>query len=92
MCVQPRDNGELEGAQTVSDHYLVELSAITPSGQDLIENDMRIFAEQLKPYPQITGGHHVICLFCTKGGERGDHFCGSMNRWRSLMGITHAEA
>jgi len=34
-----------------SERYLVELSAITPLGQDLVENDMRVFADQLKPYP-----------------------------------------
>ena len=35
----------------MSERYLVELSAITTLGQDLVENDMRVFADQLKPYP-----------------------------------------
>ncbi len=54
MCVrlQPGENGELEGAQPVFDRHLLELSAITPSGQDAIGNKMRAFADQLKPYPQ----------------------------------------
>ena len=49
---QPGDTGELESAQQVSSHYLVELSAVMASGQDEIGSNMRSFAEQLKPYPQ----------------------------------------
>jgi len=30
--------------------YLVELSVIAPHGQDQIQEDMKNFAEQLKPY------------------------------------------
>ena len=48
---QPGESGDLEGAQPVFERYLVELSAITSSGQDLIGNEMRMFADQLKPYP-----------------------------------------
>ncbi len=41
----------MEGAQSLSDHYLVELSAVTLSGHDNVGMEMRQFAEQLKPYP-----------------------------------------
>ncbi len=51
--LQPGDTGELDSAQPVSAHYLVELSAVAPSGQDNIGLEMRMFAEGLKPYPLI---------------------------------------
>jgi len=31
--------------------YLVELSVVAPYGQEQVQEDMRNFAEQLKPYP-----------------------------------------
>ena len=34
----------------MSERWLVEMSAVTSSGQDLIGNDMRLFADHLKPY------------------------------------------
>ena len=48
---QPSDSGDPETAQAVSDHYLVELSALTASGQDTIGTEMKAFADHLKPYP-----------------------------------------
>lgn len=33
----------------VSQSYLVEMSVLAPSGQDAIGDDMKAFAEQLKP-------------------------------------------
>lgn len=41
------------GAETISQSYLVELSVLAPSGQDAIAEDMRQFAEQLKPLVQL---------------------------------------
>ncbi|KAK2584346.1 hypothetical protein KPH14_006735 [Odynerus spinipes] len=38
-----------ESVEAISQSYLVELSVLAPSGQDAIAEDMRIFAEQLKP-------------------------------------------
>lgn len=35
--------------EPLSQSYLVELSVLAPSGQDAIAEDMRIFAEQLRP-------------------------------------------
>lgn len=32
-----------------SQSYLVELSVLAPSGQDAVAEDMRVFAEKLKP-------------------------------------------
>ncbi|XP_017886070.1 mediator of RNA polymerase II transcription subunit 18 [Ceratina calcarata] len=42
-----------EGMEAISQSYLVELSVLAPSGQDAIAEDMRIFAEQLKPLVQL---------------------------------------
>lgn len=37
--------------ETVCPSYLVELSVVTSSGQEAVGDDMKNFAEQLKPYP-----------------------------------------
>ncbi|XP_034939774.1 mediator of RNA polymerase II transcription subunit 18 [Chelonus insularis] len=42
-----------EGVEPISQSYLVELSVLAPTGQDAIAEDMRIFAEQLKPLVQL---------------------------------------
>lgn len=39
--------------EPISQSYLVELSVLAPKGQDAIAEDMRIFAEQLKPLVQL---------------------------------------
>ncbi|XP_063245079.1 mediator of RNA polymerase II transcription subunit 18 isoform X2 [Bacillus rossius redtenbacheri] len=39
----------LESVEPMSQSYLVELSVLAPSGQDAIAEDMRSFAEQLRP-------------------------------------------
>jgi mediator of RNA polymerase II transcription subunit 18 len=41
------------GQDAISQSYLVELSVLAPSGQDAIADDMRFFAEQLKPLVQL---------------------------------------
>lgn len=38
-----------DSVDPISQSYLVELSVLAPSNQDAIAEDMRIFAEQLKP-------------------------------------------
>ncbi|XP_026461705.1 mediator of RNA polymerase II transcription subunit 18-like [Ctenocephalides felis] len=38
-----------EAFEPISQSYLVELSVLAPSGQDAIAEDIRIFAEQLRP-------------------------------------------
>ena len=43
--------GDPDSSIPLSPLYLVELSAVTPSGQDTIESEMRAFADHLKPYP-----------------------------------------
>ena len=61
---QPTMEGEgLENAQSLSDHYLVEMSAVTTSGHDTVGAEMRAFAEQLKPYP-----HEITCLLIMNCG------------------------
>lgn len=39
--------------EPISQSYLVELSVLATSGQDAIGEDMRVFAEQLKPLVQL---------------------------------------
>lgn len=39
--------------EPVCPSYLVELSVVTSSGQEAVGDDMKNFAEQLKPYPCI---------------------------------------
>lgn len=39
--------------EQLSQSYLVELSVLAPSGHDAIAEDMRIFAEKLKPLVQL---------------------------------------
>lgn len=42
-----------ESVEPISQSYIVELSVLAPSGQDSIGEDMRIFAEQLRPLVQL---------------------------------------
>lgn len=39
--------------EPISQSYLVELSVLAPTGQDAVAEDMRIFAEKLKPLVQL---------------------------------------
>ena len=49
---QPSVTGDPDSSSVaLSPLYLVELSAVTPSGQDSIESEMKAFADHLKPYP-----------------------------------------
>ncbi|KAI7806497.1 mediator of RNA polymerase II transcription subunit 18 [Triplophysa rosa] len=41
--------GNLENTEPLSLSYLVELSVLAPAGQDTVSEDMKSFAEQLKP-------------------------------------------
>lgn len=43
--------GNIDNIEPLSNSYLVELGVVAPYGQDAIQEDMRNFAEQLKPYP-----------------------------------------
>lgn len=50
MCQgKPPDSG----VEPISQSYLVELSILAPGGQDVIGEDMKAFAEQLKPLVQL---------------------------------------
>lgn len=42
-----------ENMEAISQSYLVELSVLAPPGQDAIGEDMRLFAEQLRPLVQL---------------------------------------
>lgn len=41
--------GSTDSTEALSLSYLVELSVVAPAGQDMVSDDMRNFAEQLKP-------------------------------------------
>ncbi|PKK23396.1 mediator complex subunit 18 [Columba livia] len=41
--------GNTESIEPLSLSYLVELNVVAPAGQDVVSDDMRNFAEQLKP-------------------------------------------
>ena len=43
--------GNIDNIEPLSNSYLVELGVVAPYGQEAIQDDMRNFAEQLKPYP-----------------------------------------
>lgn len=45
--------GGMSANEAISQSYLVELSVLAPTGQDAIGEDMRLFAEQLKPLVQL---------------------------------------
>lgn len=45
--------GKQEMNEPISQSYLVELSVLAPTGQDAIGEEMRAFAEQLKPLVQL---------------------------------------
>ncbi|XP_065332912.1 mediator of RNA polymerase II transcription subunit 18 isoform X2 [Cloeon dipterum] len=45
--------GAFESLTALTHSYLVELSVLAPSGQDAIADDMRCFAEQLRPLVQL---------------------------------------
>ncbi|XP_014238918.1 mediator of RNA polymerase II transcription subunit 18 [Trichogramma pretiosum] len=42
-----------DGMEAISQSYLVELSVLAPSGQNAIAEDIKIFADQLKPLVQF---------------------------------------
>lgn len=48
----PNKPGEVHN-EPISQSYLVELSVLAPTGQDAIGEEMRVFAEQLKPLVQL---------------------------------------
>jgi hypothetical protein len=59
--------GNPESVEPFTMSYLVELSVIAQHGQDQIQEDMKNFAEQLKPYLLITLFYFVnIRLFVIK--------------------------
>ncbi|XP_014789612.1 mediator of RNA polymerase II transcription subunit 18 [Octopus bimaculoides] len=43
----------VESIEPLSLSYLVELSVVAPAGQELLQDDMKNFAEQLKPLVQL---------------------------------------
>ncbi|XP_067000556.1 mediator of RNA polymerase II transcription subunit 18 isoform X2 [Anabrus simplex] len=51
--IQMGQGKPLENMEALSQSYLVELSVLAPSGQDAIAEDMRSFAEQLRPLVQL---------------------------------------
>ncbi|KAK2154889.1 hypothetical protein LSH36_255g05019 [Paralvinella palmiformis] len=52
--------GNIDNIEPLSNSYLVELGVVAPYGQDAIQEDMRNFAEQLKPLVQLEKDHRKI--------------------------------
>ena len=50
--------GQIDALEPLSMSRLVELSVVAPSGSETVADDMRTFAEQLKPYP-------LYCELCS---------------------------
>jgi mediator of RNA polymerase II transcription subunit 18 len=50
---QPSDTTDLDSIQPFSQNYLVELTAFASSSQDRAIDELRNFAEYLKPYPTL---------------------------------------
>ena len=50
---QPSDVTDLDSIQPFSQNYLVELTAFASSSQDRAIDELRNFAEYLKPYPTL---------------------------------------
>ncbi len=50
-CFQMLHPGNIESTDRLTSSCLVELSVVAAQGQDQIQEDMKNFAEQLKPYP-----------------------------------------
>ena len=44
----------MDNIDSLSNSYLVELSVVAPQGQDKVQDDIKNFAEHLKPYPTFT--------------------------------------
>jgi len=53
----PQTNN-ISNIEPLSDSYLVELSVVAPTGQDHLAEDMKVFAEQLKPLVQLDKVDH----------------------------------
>ena len=50
-CLQMQQPGKMEqNLEPISGSHLVELSVVAPHGQDSIGEEMKNFAEHLKPY------------------------------------------
>ena len=72
-CFQMQQPGKTEQntLEPISQSHIVELSVVAPLGQDSIGDDMKNFAEQLKPYPLNHAGvtltgvdlHHLAHTF-----------------------------
>ncbi len=48
--------GNTDIIEAFSGSHLVELSVVANQGQDQIQEDMKNFSEQLKPYPFVNDG------------------------------------
>ena len=52
--------GNTEHTSSVTESMLVEMSVAAAQGQDAIQEEMKAFSEQLKPYPW-----QQLCTYCT---------------------------
>ena len=52
--------GNTEHTSAVTESMQVEMSVAAAQGQDAIQEEMKAFSEQLKPYPW-----QLLCTYCT---------------------------
>ena len=53
--------GNTEHTSSVTESMLVEMSVAAAQGQDAIQEEMKAFSEQLKPYPW-----QLLSTYCTR--------------------------
>ena len=69
VSVQIPDSGDVEKADCLSENYLVELSVFSSSPQDPITEELKTFAEQLKPYPLVYMMYTHVHAHTSVGGN-----------------------
>ena len=52
-----------DNIEPLTSSYLVELSVVERSHQEQIQDDMKSFSDQLKPYPYISSSHNMRLRF-----------------------------
>ncbi|XP_023233826.1 mediator of RNA polymerase II transcription subunit 18-like isoform X1 [Centruroides sculpturatus] len=67
--------GNPESIEPVSQSYLVELSVVAPAGQDALADEMKAFAEQLKPTGKDRSSKTAYVNFILKKNKQDSDIC-----------------
>ena len=73
FLIQMQQPSNTESLEPISLSSLVELSVVATPGQDQIGEDMKNFAEQLKPYPSLYYFYSLF-LLVSSSDNLGKHF------------------